>query len=102
MKAARQFEPATLVRPYSSIIVAHAQARLKAASPEQQADLISEDKERNRTPLQQMVKLGGGISQATDQKKEAESSKGLDPLNCKVAEGDLTKLLVDNAMISFC
>ena len=49
-----------------------------------------------------MIKLRGGISQATDQKKEVESSKVLDPLNCKVAEGDLTKLLVNDAIISFC
>ena len=100
MKAARQVEAVELMVASNTITVAHAEALLKATPPEQRADLKPAERDKT-SPIEQIVKLEKEMSQVQTQYKDAEQNYGSDLLNLVVAKGYLTKLLSNDAVISY-
>ena len=57
MKAARQVEAVELMVTSNTITVAHVEAPLKAAPPEQRADVPQTERDSKTAPMEQLVKL---------------------------------------------
>ena len=101
MKAARQVEAVELMVASNTITVAHADALLKATPPEQRTDFKPTERDKQRAPIEQIVKLEKEMSQVQTQYKDAEENYGSDLLNLVVAKGYLTKLLGNDAVKSY-
>ena len=81
--------------------VAHADALLKATPLEQRTDFKPTERDKQRAPIEQIVKLEKEMSQVQTQYKDAEENYGSDLLNLVVAKGYLTKLLGNDAVKSY-
>lgn len=101
MKAARQVEAVELMVASNSITVAHADALLKATPPEQRTDFKPTERDKQRAPIEQIVKLEKEMSQVQTQYKDAEENYGSSLLHLVVAKGYLTKLLGNDAVKSY-
>lgn len=101
MKAARQVEAVELMVASNTITVAHADALLKATPPEQRTDFKPTERDKQRAPIEQIVKLEKEMSQVQTQYKDAEENYGSGLLNLVVAKGYLTKLLGNDAVKSY-
>ena len=71
----------------NTITVAHAEALLKATSPEQRTDVKPAERQKKTTPIEQIEKLEKEMSQVREKYQEAESNYGSDLLNLVVARG---------------
>ena len=98
MKPARQVEALDLMVTSNTITVAHAEALLKATAPEQRRDTVKGKRDRQKAPIEQIVKLEKEMSQVQTQYKDAEEHYGTDLLNLVVAKGYLSKLLLNQAI----
>lgn len=78
----------------------HADALLKAKPPEQCTDFKPTERDKQRAPIEQIVKLEK-MSQVQTQYKDAEENYGSDLLNLVVAKLYLTKLLGNDAVKSY-
>ena len=78
-----------------------ADALLKATPPEQRTDFKPTERDKQRAPIEQIVKLEKEMSQVQTQYKDAEENYGSDLLNLVVAKGYLTKLLGNDAVKSY-
>ena len=80
----------------NSIIVAHAEALLKATPPEQRTDVTPAEREKKSAPIEQIENLEKELSQLQKEYQETESNL----LNMMVAKGYLTKLQANEAVKS--
>lgn len=68
---------------------------------EQRTDFKPTERDKQRAPIEQIVKLEKEMSQVQTQYKDAEENYGSDLLNLVVAKGYLTKLLGNDAVKSY-
>lgn len=71
MKAARRVEAVEWMVASNTITVAHADALLKATSPEQRTDFKPTERDKQLAPIEQIVKLEKEMSQVQTQYKDA-------------------------------
>jgi hypothetical protein len=100
MKATRQVEAIELMIASNAISVAHADALLKATSPEQRSDTPPPARLK-APPLEQIIKLEKEMDQVHTNYKAAENNYGSDLLNLVLAKGYLNKLLANEAVKTF-
>ena len=82
----------------NTITVAHAEALLKATTPEQRTDVNPAEREKKTASIEQIEKREKEMSQVQEKYQGAESHYGSDLLSLVVAKGYLTKLLANEAV----